>query len=129
VKSPYAAEAERRWGNTAAFRESQRRAASYGARDWAEIRAEADDIERRLALTMRAGWAPTSPAATALAEEHRCHLSRWFYACSPELHRALGDLYVGDPRFTAHYDERAPGLAAYLRDAIHANADRSDTPE
>ena len=29
-----------------------------------------------------------------------------------------------DERFAAHYDEKSPGLAAYLRAAIHANADR-----
>lgn len=127
MKSPYAAEAEQRWGRTAAFRESQRRAATYGPADWARIRAEADDIEERLALTMRAGWSATSAPATALAEEHRCHLSRWFYSCSPDLHRALAELYVADARFAAHYDQRAPGLADYLHDAINANADRGDS--
>jgi hypothetical protein len=34
-------------------------------------------------------------------------------------------MYVADERFTAHYDDRAPGLAAYLRDAIVANAVRA----
>lgn len=29
------------------------------------------------------------------------------------------------PRFSAHYDDQAPGLAQYVRDAIHANADRA----
>lgn len=109
-----------------AFQECQRRAAAYQSADWAQIRAEADDIEERLAYAMRAGWEPDSAAACALAEEHRRHLSRWFYACPPNMHRSLGDLYVADERFTAHYDERAPGLAAYLRIAINANADRLD---
>jgi len=26
---------------------------------------------------------------------------------------------VDDPRFTAHYDEKQPGTAAFLRDAVH----------
>ena len=60
-----------------------------------------------------------------LAEEHRRQIDRYFYACGPEFHRGLGDMYVADPRFTATYDAVAPGLAAYLRDAIHANADRA----
>ena len=33
-------------------------------------------------------------------------------------------MYVADPRFTKTYEDLAPGLAAYVRDAIHANADR-----
>jgi hypothetical protein len=31
---------------------------------------------------------------------------------------------VADPRFTKTYEDITPGLAAYVRDAIHANADR-----
>jgi hypothetical protein len=120
----HAAEAERRWGRTRAFRESQRRAADYGPADWLRIQTEAADIERRLAEVMLAGWPADSAAAMDLAEDHRDHLSRWFYACGPDLHRSLGDLYVEDPRFAAHYDERTPGLARFVRTAIHANATR-----
>ncbi|MGI8652711.1 MAG: TipAS antibiotic-recognition domain-containing protein [Geodermatophilaceae bacterium] len=43
------------------------------------------------------------------------------------MHRNLGDMYVADERFTATYEKVAPGLAAYVRDAIHANADRTAT--
>jgi hypothetical protein len=37
-------------------------------------------------------------------------------------------MYVADPRFTATYDDVAPGLAVYVRDAIAANADRHSAP-
>jgi MerR family transcriptional regulator, thiopeptide resistance regulator len=124
VTDNWALEAERRWGRTQAFQESQRRAAGYGPADWVRIQTEAADIERRLAEVMLAGWPADSPAAMDLAEDHRDHLSRWFYACGPDLHRSLGDLYVEDPRFAAHYDEQTPGLARFVRTAIHANADR-----
>ncbi|MEP7036414.1 MAG: TipAS antibiotic-recognition domain-containing protein, partial [Actinomycetota bacterium] len=40
-------------------------------------------------------------------------------------HRNLGDMYIADPRFTKNYDDIRPGLAQYVRDAIHANADRA----
>ena len=126
TSSTYADEARRRWGNTDAFRESQRRAAGYGPADWARVQAEARDIELRAATVQRAGLAATSRQAMAVAEEHREHLSRWFYDCGPSMHRALADLYVGDERFTAHYEQTAPGLAAYLAEAIRANADRLD---
>lgn len=42
------------------------------------------------------------------------------------MHRGLGDMYLVDPQFTQHYEDVGPGLAQYLRDAIHANADRHD---
>jgi hypothetical protein len=122
--SPYAREARQRWGDTRAFQQSQQRAAAYSPADWIRIRAEAADIERRLAALMRRGDRASARAPVALAEEHRQHLSRWFYDCSLALHRQLGDMYAADERFAAHYDEVALGLAGYLRDAIHANADR-----
>ena len=43
-----------------------------------------------------------------------------------EFHRNLADMYLADPRFTTTYDEIRPGLAQYVRDAIHANADRQE---
>ena len=42
------------------------------------------------------------------------------------MHRGLADLYVSDARFTRTYEDQAPGLAQYTRDAIHANADRQE---
>lgn len=34
-------------------------------------------------------------------------------------------MYVADPRFTATYEQIAPGLATYVHDAIVANADQA----
>jgi hypothetical protein len=33
-------------------------------------------------------------------------------------------MYLADPRFTKTYEDVKAGLAQYVRDAIHANADR-----
>ena len=41
-------------------------------------------------------------------------------------HRGLADMYLADPRFTKTYEDQAPGLAQYVHDAIHANADRHE---
>ena len=66
----------------------------------------------------------TSGEAMDAAEAHREHITRWFYDCSYEVHRGLGEMYVADERFGANYEALAPGLTSYLRDAIVANADR-----
>ncbi|WP_336208991.1 TipAS antibiotic-recognition domain-containing protein [Nonomuraea sp. LPB2021202275-12-8] len=121
----YAAEAEQRWGGTDAWRESAARTASFTKQDWARFTAEAGDISSRLAAAMRAGLPASSEQAMDLAEEHRAHITRWCYQCGYELHRGLGEMYVSDPRFTATIDRAAPGLAAYYRDAIAANATRN----
>jgi DNA-binding transcriptional MerR regulator len=122
--SRYEAEADELWGDTEAYRESHRRAASYTKEDWLRITAESEDIERRLAEALRAGVPADSEQAMDLAQEHRQHISRWFYDCPPEMHAALGRMWVEDERFTAHYEEIAPGLAEFASTAVQANAAR-----
>lgn len=114
----YEAEAEQRWGHTDAYKESQRRTRRYGKAEWDAIKAEGDAIYRELAELMAAGTPASDPAVQAVAEAHREHISKWFYPCSKEIHRGLGEMYVADPRFTANLDRYAPGFARFLRDAF-----------
>jgi DNA-binding transcriptional MerR regulator len=118
-------ETEDRWGDTEAYKESRRRTARYGKQEWLEIKQEGDAVEGRLAEVFRAGAAADSAAAMDAAEAHRAHISRWFHDVPYAMHRGLGQLYVDDPRFRAHYDEIEPGLAQFAHDAIQANADRA----
>lgn len=120
----YQQEAEQRWGETDAWKESARRTARYTKADWIEIKAEADANINGFADALRSGASPDGETAMALAEAHRQHIVRWFYDCGYPLHRGLAEMYVSDPRFTAAYDEVEPGLSAYVRDAIIANAAR-----
>lgn len=121
----YAAEAEQRWGDTDAWEQSRRRTAGYGKEDWREIAAETDAINRRLAEAMRAGLPAGSAEAMDAAEAARRQISERFYDLTPEFHRHLGDMYLADPRFARTYEDIEPGLAQYVRDAIHADADRA----
>ena len=123
----YAEEAEQRWGGTEAYRQSQRRVAAYTKEDWQRIKAEEEEVRANLAAAFAAGLAPESDEAMAAAEAHRQHISRWFYECSYDIHRGLTDMYVNDDRFRAHYDALAPGLARFIRESAHANANRSGT--
>lgn len=121
----YAAEAEQKWGDTEAWQQSRGRTAALSKDDWVEVKAETDALERELAEAMAGGVPAGDPRVMDLAERHRIGIER-FYDCSYAMHRGLGDMYLADPRFTKHYEDVAPGLAQYLRDAIHANADRHE---
>lgn len=116
------AEAQERWGDGDAWKESKRRTAKYTKADWTQIKAEQDDLQERLAQAFRAGTPADSPQAGGLVDEHRAQITRWFYDCSPQMQVELGRMYVSDPRFTAAYDGTydAPGLAEWIRDAIEA---------
>jgi len=118
----YAEEAEQRWGGTDAYAESVRRTNRYTKADWQRFQAESAQWGQRFAAAMDSGVPAEAPAAMDLAEEHRQQISRWFYDCTYEIHTGLADMYVGDPRFEAYYENLKPGMARYLHDAIHANA-------
>jgi DNA-binding transcriptional MerR regulator len=116
----YASEAEARWGDTDAYKESARRTKRYGKAEWDAIRREGDAIYVRFAELMREGAVPGDARVRGVVEVHRAHIDRWFYPCSPAMHRGLAELYVADPRFAANIDKLAPGLARFMRDAIVA---------
>ena len=127
--SDHEVEAEQRWGDTEAWQQSQRRTGSYGPEQWRQLRAEGEAIEQGFLRLQRIGEPSSGPAAMEQAETYRQYLTRWFYDVSPYRHRCLGELYVTDPRFAAHYDEQAPGLSGYVSEAIVANADRWDSAQ
>lgn len=120
----YGEEAERRWGGTEGYDETRRRVARYGKADWKRMRDEVADWGARYEALMAAGEPATGERAADMAEEHRRHITMWFYDCTREIHRGLGDLYVSDERFREFYESMRQGLAEHLREAIHANADR-----
>jgi len=121
----HAAEAADRWGDTDAYRQAHRRTSRYTKADWQRMKAETAQVEERYLAAYTSGAPATGPEAMDVAEAHRQSITTWFYDCSPAMHRGLAQMYVEDGRFTAHYDDRAPGLAQYVHDAVMANADRS----
>jgi MerR family transcriptional regulator, thiopeptide resistance regulator len=120
----YAQEAERRWGDREVWAQSRARTARYTKEDWLQVRAEAEASGEAFAAALRDGVPADSDVAMDLAEQARDHIVRWFYDCSHEIHRGLAQLYLDDPRFRRGYDDRAPGLARYVHDAIVANCAR-----
>ena len=95
-KDEYQHEAQERWGETDAWKQSAKRTEKLTVADWEKVKAE----------------------------EHRVQIDTWFYDCTHDFRRNLADMCVADPRFTKTYEDIAPGLAVYVREAIHANADR-----
>jgi len=121
-----AQEAEERWGDTPAYRESMRRMKKYSKDDWERIEIEGDALEAEMAALLKAGADPAGDEAMDVAERARLHVDRWFYPCSHRMHVGLADMYESDPRFRAHYEERAEGLCDFFVAAIRANAERRE---
>ncbi|ARF55740.1 MerR family transcriptional regulator [Streptomyces gilvosporeus] len=123
----YATEAQLKWRHSEGHQRSMARAATHSKEDWAQIMAEAAAWRQRLTAAFDTGEPADGERAMDLAEEHRRHISRWFTPCPTAMHGRIADDFAADPRAFALLvppSEQRPGLAAYLRTAVHANAVR-----
>jgi len=116
----YEDEARERWGETDAYKQSMARTKRYTKSDWETIKAEGDANTKAFIALIEAGVPADSPEAMALAEEHRVHLSKWFYDLPVEFYANMASIWVNDPRFTKNIDKPKPGLAAYKYAAVVA---------
>lgn len=115
------AEAQQRWGQTDEWAQSESVKQTMTAADWQQVKDDTDALEADLAAAFLRGTKPGSEEANALADRHRASIGQWF-DMSVEKHVCISRLYVSDPRFAAHYDERAEGLADWLVEIIAAGA-------
>ncbi|MFO7172256.1 MAG: MerR family transcriptional regulator [Bacillota bacterium] len=120
--SQYEEEARRRWGHTREYQESTERTRRYTQADWEVIKAEGKEILEGLAALLDRD--PADPEVQNWIRRHHQHINSRFYTCSPEVYRGLADLYVTDERFTAFWERIRPGMAQFMRAAMHAYCDR-----
>jgi DNA-binding transcriptional MerR regulator len=116
----YAAEAEERWGETDAWKQSQQRVSQFSKQDWIAIKTEGDALLADLAQAKHDGIEPGSAEANKLASRHRTSIER-FYDCGDEMQRNLVEMYLADERFTRYYDDVVPGLAQFVHDIVVAS--------
>lgn len=114
-------QARQRWGDTRQWAEYAERSAGRTAVDWSHIAARSGALDEELAAACLRGVRPGSAEGNDLAERHRAGMGEYF-DCSHQMQVCLGRLYQEDPGFSAHYDGKAPGMTAWLRAVIEANA-------
>jgi hypothetical protein len=116
-------EAKERWGNTDAYRQSIERLRGWKKKDFDRVKKEGEALAKELAEAMDEDV--KSQRVQGLVEKHYQSIQQ-FYDCPYAMYRGLGEMYVSDPRFTAHYDKYRPGLALWLRDAINYYCDQKE---
>lgn len=84
---------------------------------YGEIEKLAVDVIETLKLAFATGD-PAGELAQKAADLHRQWLSYYWDAYTKEAHAGVAQMYVDDERFKAYYDEKQPGGAVFLRDAI-----------
>ena len=118
TKKKYAEEARRRWGGTAAYSEYEKRASCSGDAQQKMLDDEGAMLLREFGRNR--SLAPDSPEAQALVKKWQDYITAHFYTCTKEILSCLGQMYVGDERFTQHIDGSGAGTAAFMSAAIEA---------
>ncbi|MBR0598761.1 MerR family transcriptional regulator [Sinanaerobacter chloroacetimidivorans] len=85
--------------------------------EYEEVTKLAQDITETLHEAFQTGD-PAGELAQKAVELHKKWLCFYWDSYSKEAHAGLGQMYVDDERFRAYYDEKQPGTAEFLRDAI-----------
>lgn len=85
--------------------------------EYEEVNRLAKEVSDTLTAAFQTGD-PSGELAQKAVDLHRKWLSYYWDGYSKEAHAGLGQMYVDDERFRAYYDEKQPGTAAFLRDAI-----------
>jgi DNA-binding transcriptional MerR regulator len=120
--APHEEEARKRWGHTKAFQESQARTKHYTQEDWASLFAESAEINQAIAALM--DRSPADPEVLAWIAKHHQQINDRFFQCPAQIYRSISDGYVADERFAQYYEKIKPGMAQFMRDAVHAYCDK-----
>jgi DNA-binding transcriptional MerR regulator len=119
----YQEEVRKRWGNTDAYRQSVEKVGKMTKAEMEKLKIEGKQHTEAFARAMDKGI-QSDEVQTLIAKSHEG--VNFFYECSTEMFRNLGQMYVDDPRFTAYYEKFRPGLAVFMRDAIAYYCDQKE---
>ena len=114
----YKAEAQEKWGKTAAYKEHTEKTKHYSKEKWAGLAEGMDRIMAQFAVCMKAGNASASAEAQSLVKTLQERITANYYHCTNEILAGLGQMYVADERFQNNIDKHGKGTAAFIRDAI-----------
>lgn len=114
----YQKEAEERWGNTDAYKQSVARTKTWSKTKRKAVLEEGQNIEVKLARLI--DREVSDPQVQELVATHRANIAH-FYDVTDEIYRGLAEMYVADPRFAKHYNDVKAGLADFLSQAMLAS--------
>ena len=114
----YQAEAEEKWGQTAAYNQYQEKTADYSKEKWNDIAEGMDNIMAEFALCMKDGFLPHSFEAQDLVKLLKEYITDNYHTCTNDILAGLGQMYVLDERFKNNIDKHADGTAQFICDAV-----------
>ena len=116
TKKEFITEVNERWGNSDAFVESEKKAENYGKEQWQQISDDGGCILKAFAQNINKS--ADSAEVQALVVKWQDFITAKFYKCTKEILAGLGQMYVGDVRFTENIDKYGVGTAKFMAEAI-----------
>lgn len=112
MSKTYIEEAKERWGETAAWRESEKRSDTS--------KETSDGLMKLFArLGELKELTPESDEAQAAVADIQRYITEHYYTCAKETFAGLGELYVADERFRKNIDSvGGDGTAQFALDTI-----------
>lgn len=112
----YGQEAREKYGDEAVNKSNQK-VKGMTQEEYDEVTRLGVELKETLHTAFLTGD-PAGELAQKAADLHRQWLSLYWDSYSKEAHVGVTQMYVDDERFTPYYDEKQPGTAAFLRDAV-----------
>ncbi|MGI5999295.1 MAG: MerR family transcriptional regulator [Lutispora sp.] len=112
----YGNEAREKYGNEAVD-ESNKKLMNMTQEEYDKAVKLEKEFRDTLAEAFKTGD-PAGELAQKAADLHKQWLTFYWSQYSKEAHAGLAQMYVDDERFKAYYDDKQPGTAEFLRDAI-----------
>jgi hypothetical protein len=114
----YETEAHSRWGNTAAYRECEKKTKNYTKEKWSVANDGLMAIFAEFATCKESGASADSTKAQALVAKLQAHITANYYTCTDEILAGLGQMYVADERFKKNIDTYSEGTAEFAANSI-----------
>ncbi|HVJ47819.1 MerR family transcriptional regulator [Desulfitobacterium sp.] len=115
-EAKYGKEIREKYGD-ATIDKSNQKMKGMSQEQYDEVTKLATEVIETLHAAFKTGD-PAGELAQKTADLHRQWLCYFWDNYSKKAHAGLAQMYVDDPRFTAYYDEKQPGSAEFLRDAV-----------
>lgn len=116
TRKKYAQEAKQRWGTTDAYAEYEEKTADYNDPQWKLINGEGSKILAEFSSIRHLD--PSCMEAQELVKKWQAFITDNFYTCTKPILSCLGEMYIGDERFTRNIDKNGEGTALFMATAI-----------
>lgn len=116
LQEQYYEEVLSRWGNTKEFEQFNEKNKKMKVNEWGELEEKVKEIFTEMASYINDS--PSKPEVQKLIARWQEFITENFYDCSNEILRCLGEMYVGDERFTKFFNSIHDNLAEFVNEAI-----------